>query len=173
MYPHRKRDRGWIMMTSYYGKAFRVTGPLWGESTGRSSMDSPHRGPVTPALMFSLKLASTNGWINFRDVGDLRRHDAHCDVIVTITTTFQRYMVKRQLHDDLCITMTTQWASQITSGSIVYSIICSDADQRNHQGSASLAFVGEFIADRWISRTKASNAENVSIWWRHHGNKKF
>ena len=27
---------------------------------------------------------------------------------------------------------------------------------------------GEFTADRWIPRTN-SNAENVSIWWRHHG----
>ena len=27
---------------------------------------------------------------------------------------------------------------------------------------------GEFTGDRWIPRTKASNAENVSIWWRHH-----
>ena len=49
------------------------------------------------------------------------------------------------------------------------------ADQRKHQSSASLAFVwgihrwpvnspvtGEFPAQM------ASNAENVSIWWRHH-----
>ena len=27
---------------------------------------------------------------------------------------------------------------------------------------------GEFTGDRWIPRTKGSNAENVSIWWRHH-----
>ena len=26
----------------------------------------------------------------------------------------------------------------------------------------------EFTGDRWIPRTKASNAENISIWWRHH-----
>ena len=32
-------------------------------------------------------------------------------------------------------------ASQITSLTIVYSIICSDADQRKHQSSASLVFV--------------------------------
>ena len=32
-------------------------------------------------------------------------------------------------------------ASQITSLTIVYSIVCSDADQRKHQSSASLAFV--------------------------------
>ena len=27
---------------------------------------------------------------------------------------------------------------------------------------------GEFTGDRWIPRTKSSNAENASIWWRHH-----
>ena len=61
-------------------------------------------------------------------------------------------------------------ASQITCLAIVYSIVYSVADQRKHQSSASLAFVrgshrsatGEFPAQR------ASNAENVSIWWRHH-----
>ena len=34
-------------------------------------------------------------------------------------------------------------ASQITSLTIVYSTVYSDADQRKHQGSASLAFVRE------------------------------
>ena len=27
---------------------------------------------------------------------------------------------------------------------------------------------GEFTGDRWIPRQRTSNAENVSIWWRHH-----
>ena len=36
------------------------------------------------------------------------------------------------------------------------------------QSSASLAFVRGIHRDRWIPRTKASNAENYSIWWRHH-----
>ena len=59
-------------------------------------------------------------------------------------------------------------ASQITGVSIGYSIVCSDADQRKYQISALLAFVrgihvtGEFPAER------ASNEENVSIWWRYH-----
>ena len=52
-------------------------------------------------------------------------------------------------------------ASQITSVSIVHSTVCPGTDQRKHQRSASLT--GEFPAQ------KASNAENVSIWWRHHG----
>ena len=40
-------------------------------------------------------------------------------------------------------------ASQITSLTIVYSTVYSDADQRKHQSSTSLAFYG----DRWIPRT--------------------
>ena len=45
-------------------------------------------------------------------------------------------------------------ASQITSLTIVYSNVYSDADQRKHQSSASLAFVWGILRDRWISRTK-------------------
>ena len=52
-------------------------------------------------------------------------------------------------------------ASLITSLTIVYSTVYSDADQRKHQSSASLV-PGEFPTQM------ASNAENVSIWWRHH-----
>ena len=57
---------------------------------------------------------------------------------------------------------------QITGVSIVYSSVCSGADHRMHQSSASLAFVW-FVwgIHRWPKR--ASNAENVSIWWRYHG----
>ena len=59
--------------------------------------------------------------------------------------------------------MTSAMASQIAGVVIVYQTVCSGADQRKHQSSASLNFVtGEFPAQR------TSNAENVSIWWRHH-----
>ena len=44
-------------------------------------------------------------------------------------------------------------ASQITSLTIVYSTVYSDADQRKHQSSASLAFVRGIHRDRWILRT--------------------
>ena len=53
-------------------------------------------------------------------------------------------------------------ASLITSLTVVYSIVYSDTDQRKHQSSASLAFVREFTGDRWIPRTKASDAEPVT-----------
>ena len=52
-------------------------------------------------------------------------------------------------------------ASPITSLTIVYSTVYSGADQRKHRSSASLV-IGEFLAQM------ASNAKNVSIWWRHH-----
>ena len=53
--------------------------------------------------------------------------------------------------------------SQITSLTIVYSTVYSGADQRKYQSSASLAFVWGIHPAQM-----ASNAENVSIWWRHH-----
>ena len=61
-------------------------------------------------------------------------------------------------------------ASQITSLTSIYSIVYSGTDQRKHQSSVSLAFVRGI--HRWAvnfpHHAKASNAENVSIWWRHH-----
>ena len=45
-------------------------------------------------------------------------------------------------------------ASQITSLTIVYSIVYSDADQRKHQSSALLVFVRGIHRDRWIPRKK-------------------
>ena len=60
-------------------------------------------------------------------------------------------------------------ASQITSLTIVYSIVYSDADQRKYQSSASLAFV------RGIHRGTVNSPHKwpvtwkfLSIWWRHH-----
>ena len=42
----------------------------------------PHKGQWRGALMFSLIRAWTNGWANYRDAGDLRRHRDHYDVTV-------------------------------------------------------------------------------------------
>ena len=51
-------------------------------------------------------------------------------------------------------------ASQITSLAIVYSTIYSGTDQR------LWPLLGEFTGD--FPAQRASNAENVSVWWRHH-----
>ena len=59
--------------------------------------------------------------------------------------------------------------SQITSLTIVYSAIYSGTDQSKHSElrvtglcGGNSPVTGEFPAQR------ASNGENVSIWWRHH-----
>ena len=44
-------------------------------------------------------------------------------------------------------------ASQITSLTIVYSIVYSDADQRKHQTPRHWPLCGECTGDRWIPRT--------------------
>ena len=47
------------------------------------------------------------------------------------------------------VTMTTM-ASQITSLTVVYSTVYSDADQRKHQSSASLAFTNDKLHGKWF-----------------------
>ena len=48
----------------------------------RSTVNSPHKGQWRGALMFSLTYAWTQGWVDYRKAGDLRRHRAHYDVTV-------------------------------------------------------------------------------------------
>ena len=59
-------------------------------------------------------------------------------------------------------------ASQITSLTIVYSILYSDAGQRKNQSSASHLCAGNSPGTGEFLAQMASYAENVSIWWRHH-----
>ena len=71
------------------------------------------------------------------------------------------------LFNDICLThysngTMSAMGSLITGVSIVYLTVCSGRDQRKDQSSASLAFVKGI--HRWPSQ-KASNTENVSIWW--------
>ena len=51
------------------------------------------------------------------------------------------------------VIMTTM-GSKITSLTVVYPAVYSDADQRKHQSSASLAFVWGIHRNRWIPCTK-------------------
>ena len=105
--------------------------------------------------------------------------------IIDTSEKYAYYSDTRWYSSEVIITMWKAWvrdvfhnysdvimgaiASQITSLTIVDSTVYSSADQRKHQSSASLAIcagnspvTGEFPAQM------ASNAENVSIWWRHH-----
>ena len=72
--------------------------------------------------------------------------------LLTLEVALQSSWLSTTRHYDDVI-MTTV-ASQITSLTPVYSNVYSDANQRKHQSSASLAFVWGNHRDRWIPRTK-------------------
>ena len=54
----------------------------------RSPVNFPHNGRWCGALEFSLIRAWRNGWVNNPSAGDLGRHRAHYDVIVTSSVVF-------------------------------------------------------------------------------------
>ena len=97
-------------------------------------------------------------------------HYIPCDFVKWLWTR----MFKTQWSNTICYhhndVIMNVMVSQITSLRIVCSTVYLGADQRKRQSSASLAFV------RGIHRSPVncphkepgSNAENVSIWWRHH-----
>ena len=79
------------MMTSWEWNAFRVTGPLWGESSGHLF----HSQTFSKA---GYMLALTKGWQNSRVAGDLRGHDAHCDVTAMACVLPQLYCTLQLLY---------------------------------------------------------------------------
>ena len=57
-------------------------------------VNSPHKGQWRGALMFSLIWTWINSWVNNPEAGDLRRHRAHCDVIVMNMWSFSHHVFK-------------------------------------------------------------------------------
>ena len=76
-----------LMMTLSNGNIFRVSGSLWGESNGHRGIPSPM--PLTRSFDIFFNVRLNNGWANSRYAGDLRRHGAHCDVLLKLTGTHQ------------------------------------------------------------------------------------
>ena len=68
-------------------------------------------------------------------------------------------------YDDVIMGAT---ASQITSLSIVYSTVYSDADKKTPKLRVTGLCEGNSPGTGEFPAQMASNAENVSIWWRHH-----
>ena len=69
----------YLMMTSSNRSIFLVTGHLSWEFPGHRWI--PHTKPITGSFDVSLICAWINGWVNNHEVDDLRRHEAHYDVI--------------------------------------------------------------------------------------------
>ena len=87
-------------MTSSNGNIFRVTGPLCGEFTG--PREFPAQRPVTRSFDVLLICVWINGWVNNREAGDLRRNQAHYDVIVM--ATLKRHCFKTNGKQEQCKT---------------------------------------------------------------------
>ena len=65
-------------------------------------------------------------------------------------------------------------ASQITSLTIVYSVVYLSADKKKHQSSVSLAFVrGIHRGPVNYPHKRPVTRKNVSIWWRYHAKQIF
>ena len=78
--------------------------------------------------------------------------------------SFKWYSLQVFHYSDIIMSM---MASQITGIPSVCSTVCSGANQRKYQSSASLVLWGEFTDDRWIPLTKGQLCENFPIWWGH------
>ena len=155
----------WLsMMTSSNGNIFRVTCPLCGEFTGL------RRIPLTKAsnaelwcflylrLNKQLSKQSWGWWFEMPSCSLWR----HCNAVAFFF--FNKLVSKPALtcqkthYND--IIMCTR-AFQITGVLIVCLNFCLGTDQRKHHSFTSLV-MGGFLWQR------ASNPENVSIWWCHH-----
>ena len=106
----------------------------------RGPVNSPHKWPVTRKMF------------PFDDVIMISTHRKEWDVI----TSSKIQTGEAHNSDGIMGAM----ASQIAGVSIVCSTVCSRRDQGKYQSSAWLG-TGGFPSQR------ASNAENISIWWRY------
>ena len=73
-----------LIVNSWWRHQMEAFSALLAFCAGNSPVpvNSPHKGQWRRAFMFSLIWTSTNGSVNNREAGDLRRHRAHYDVIV-------------------------------------------------------------------------------------------
>ena len=60
----------------------------------RPPVNSPHKGQWRGALMFSLICARINGWVNNREVGDLRSNRVHYDDTVMDVSSIENWITE-------------------------------------------------------------------------------
>ena len=70
------------MMTSSNENIFRVTGPLWGESTGHQWISFSKASDAELWYFLWSPAEKKNGSVYNQDAGELRRNRAHHGVIV-------------------------------------------------------------------------------------------
>ena len=167
---------GQDMMTSSNGNIFRVTGPLC-----RSPVNSPHKSQWRgAALMFSLIWAWIHSWVNNRDAGDFRRHRAHYDVIVMIWAPWA-LLRPRVLSGKMIKAVHIQgplslrwrhYEHDSVSNHQPHDCLLNRLFRRRSKKISKLRVTGLCVGNSpgtsEFPAQMASNAENVSIWWRHH-----
>ena len=84
---HHSIYRCRIALSPWWRHQMETFSALLAICAGNSRVNSPHKGQWRGALMFSSICAWINGWINNREVGDLRRNRAHYDVTVMLKQT--------------------------------------------------------------------------------------
>ena len=142
----------------------------------RSPVNSPHKDQWRRALIFSLIWAWINGWINNRDADDLRHHRAHYDVIVMVCHLFGT----KQLHE---LTLICDQLEEATTLQRRHDERDGGSNHRSLDVLLSLSFKCTWtktpnlhviglsesrpVTDGFPSH-RASNAENISIWWGRH-----
>ena len=123
----------------------------------RSLVNSPQKGQWRGGLMFSLICAWINGWLNNRDAGDLRRHRAHCDVIVIryhyIFLSFFILIIARLQQIFPLRLYFVAWLD----------IMMTSSNGNIFRVTGPLC--GEFTGHRWIPITKAIDAELWCFLW--------
>ena len=146
----------------------------------QSPVNSPHKGQWRGALIFSLICAWTNDWVNNSEAGNLRRHRAHYDVTVmvqpeltikTMAVIFYSSQLTSYLFYLMSITITSKWARWHSNrrrlGCLLNHLFRRKLKKTSKFRVTGLCEGNPPVTDGFPSQ-RASNAEDVSIWWRHH-----
>ena len=163
-------------MTSSNENIFRVTGLLWGEFTG-------HRWiPLTKASdaelwFFSLICAWIKGWVNNREAGVLIRHRAHYDVVVMSVLWHRAWgnMGYCKMESRCHTAIPLRWrhnGHDSVSNHQTRDCFLNHLFRHRSKKTSKLRVTGFCVGNSpgtgEFPAQMASNAENVSIWWRHH-----
>ena len=132
----------------------------------------PWQRPMTRSFdLFHWSAPKTNGWVNNRDAGDFWRHHAHYDVRVIICL----YMIYifdcvQVTYIFRFITITSWWARwRLKSPAFrLFTQRFLQAKIKKSKLRVTGLYEGNSPVTGEIPSQRASNAENASIWWRHH-----
>ena len=78
-----------IMAVTWWCHQIEIFSTLLAFCAGWITGEFPREGKWRGPLVFSLICAWTNGWVNNREVGDLRRHRVHYDVTLMMTLSWE------------------------------------------------------------------------------------